>query len=54
MNETERMEEVWGEYARTQLSAGQKFEEEHPELKPKTKAEEVHAWEDYTYNLENR
>ncbi len=41
------MEELWGQYAKTQLRMGEEFEDTHPEIIPKSKAEEVHAWEDW-------
>ena len=41
------MESLWSEYAQTQIDAGVRFEEEHPELEPRTKIEEIHAWEDF-------
>lgn len=45
--ETEKMEELWKQYATTQLRTGLEFEQSHPEVTPKTKAEEVHDWEDW-------
>lgn len=41
------MEELWKQYATTQLRTGLEFEQSHPEVTPKTKAEEVHDWEDW-------
>lgn len=41
------MEALWVRYATTQLNASHAFEEEHPEVRPLSKAEEVHAWEDW-------
>lgn len=46
--ETEKMQQLWETYAKTQLRAGQEFEDTHPEIIPKSKAEEVHAWEDWS------
>lgn len=45
--ETDKMEALWGHYGRTDLRLALQFEDEHPEVIPKTKAEEVHAWEDF-------
>lgn len=45
--ETEKMESLWIKYATTQLNMGLEFEETHPDIQPRSKAEEVHAWEDW-------
>lgn len=53
-NPTERMikklEELWQNYERVEMASGRKFEEEHPEIVPRTRLEEVWAWEDYAKN----
>lgn len=42
-----RMDALWSQYAKTQLNVGREFEEQHPELMTRTKAEEIHDWEDW-------
>lgn len=42
------MENYWKEYASTVLRVGQEFEQSHPEVEAFTKAQEVHAWEDWS------
>lgn len=41
------MEDLWRDYAKKELSVSQAFEETHPEVVPRTKLEEVWAWEDW-------
>lgn len=41
------MESLWSEYERQQLWPGQQFEEEHNDVVPRSKLEEIWAWEDY-------
>lgn len=41
------METLWRNYERNQEQMGRQFEEEHPEVTPLTRLEEIWAWEDY-------
>jgi len=42
------MESLWTHYAKTQLNVGRTFEDEHSDIEPRTKQQEVHAWEDWS------
>ena len=44
--DTSAMESLWTHYAKTQLNVGRTFEDEHSDIEPRTKQQEVHAWED--------
>lgn len=46
-DELAAMERLWGQYATTVLRAAEEFEEQHPEVVPRSKAEEIHAWEEW-------
>lgn len=50
-NPSERMisalEQIWADYDSRVMSISRKFEEEHHEVVPRTKLEEIWAWEDY-------
>ena len=47
--EIDEMEALWTQYATTQLRSSEEFEERHPEIPERSKAEEVHAWEDWEF-----
>lgn len=40
-------EALWLAYEREQEWTGRSFEEQHPEIVPRTRLEEIYAWEDY-------
>jgi len=42
-----RLEKLWADYEKNQMGASRRLEEEHPEVLPRTKLEEIWAWEDY-------
>lgn len=41
------MENLWFEYAKTQQHSGWDLEKQHPEVVPRSRLEEIWAWEDY-------
>jgi len=41
------MESYWQRFEREHIWPGERFEEEHPEVVAKSKAEQIHDWEDW-------
>ena len=41
------MEKLYWRWSNHNLVLANQFEEEHPEVVPKTRIEEIHAWEDF-------
>lgn len=41
------MDKLWFEYERTILVHAHQFEDEHPEITPRSRIEDIHAWEDW-------
>lgn len=41
------MDALWYQYERSQLAAGRRFEEQHPEVEERTLVEEIHEWENW-------
>lgn len=46
-DESAKMEELWGQFAKTELNRLHAFEDANSDVKPKTKQEEIHMWEDW-------
>ncbi len=42
-----RMDALYHRWTNLDLKMANQFEEEHPEIKPRTRTEEIHAWEDF-------
>lgn len=49
-NDIARMDALWLDYQRTQGRAGQELETQHPEVEPRSRLDEIYAWEDYAVN----
>lgn len=49
-----KLEDLYQNYERTVMVSSRQFEEEHPELVPRTRLEEVWAWEDYARSNSDR
>lgn len=43
----DKLEVLWVDYERTQMGVGRRLEQEHSEVIPTTKLEDIWAWEDY-------
>ncbi len=46
-HEAQKMEDLWIRYEKEHLWPARRFEEEHPEVVPLSKLEEIYEWEDY-------
>lgn len=53
-NEMRNLDALWSQYARTELRFAEEFEDAHPEIRPRTRAEEIHAWEDWAFERFDR